>query len=67
MTKFEFEVEKLAREARAAREERINAELLYLLSARTKEETLAALYEGLTFVSGIGDVVKTDGVKTLVF
>ncbi len=67
MTKFDFELEKLAREAKVAREEKINAELLYLLSSRTKEETVAALYEGLTFIAGVSDIIATERAKTLVF
>ena len=67
MTKFDFEVERLAKEQKSAREEKLNAELLRLLSTRTKEQTLAALYESLTFVAGISDVIATERAKTLVF
>ena len=67
MTKFEVEAEKLAWVRQTAREEKMNEELLLLVSTRTKEQALTALYESLTFISGISDIIATERAKTLVF
>ncbi len=67
MTKFDWYVERLEEKRRAEKEAAINAELLRSLKARTKGETVAALYENLTFIVGTSDLLATDRVKTLVF
>lgn len=67
MTKFDCYVERLEEQRRAEREAAINAELLRSIKMRTKQETVAALYENLTFIVGTSDLLATDRVKTLVF
>ena len=67
MTKFDCYVERLEEKRREEREAGVNAELLRSLKTRTKQETVAALYENLTFIVGTSDLLATDRVKTLVF
>lgn len=67
MTRFDYYVERLEEKRRAEKEAEINAELLRLLTTRTKAETVAALYENLTFIVGSADLFTAEHVKTLVF
>lgn len=67
MTKFDLYVEKLEMQRREEREAALNAELLCSLHTRTKEETLDELFENLTFIVGVSDVLTVNTPKTLVF
>ena len=67
MTKFDVYVEWLGQQRKREKEAAINAELLHSLKTRTKGEVISALYENLTFVVGVSDLLTTERVKTLVF
>ena len=67
MTKYDCYLEKMEEKRRAEKESAINAELLHSLKTRTKRESVAMLYENLTFVVGAGDLLKGERAKTLVF
>ncbi len=67
MTKFDFYVEKLEQQRREERETAVNAELWGALHTKTKEEVVAELFENLTFIVGISDVLTVNTPKTLVF
>lgn len=67
MTKFDCYVERLEEKRRAEQEAETNAELLRLLTTRTKAEAVATLYENLTFIVGSADLLTAEQVKTLVF
>ena len=67
MTKFDCYVERLEEKRRAEKENAYNAELLRSLTTRTKQETVALLYENLTFIVGSADLLTAERAKTLVF
>ena len=67
MTRFDCYVERLEEKRRAEKEAEINAELLRSLTTRTKAETVALLYENLTFIVGSADLLTVEHAKTLVF
>ena len=67
MTKFDCYVERLEEKRRAEKENAYNAELLRSLTTRTKQETVALLYENLTFIVGSADLLTAEHAKTLVF
>lgn len=60
MTNFEILEEKREERRRAERENAMNAELCRMLS-RTKEESVASLYENLTFIVGVSTVLPARG------
>ena len=67
MTKFDCYLEKLEAERRAEKENAYNEELARLLQTRSKRESLACLYENLTFIVGSADILTVNSSKTLVF
>ena len=67
MTKFDCYVERLEEKRRSQKEAAVNAELLRSLTTRTKQETVALLYENLTFIVGTSDLLAVEHAKTLVF
>ena len=67
MTKFDCYLEKMEAQRKAEKENAYNAELARSLSLRTKRESLACLYENLTFIVGSSDILTANSAKTLVF
>lgn len=67
MTKFDCYLEKMEAKRRMEKESAINAELLHSLQTRSKSESVAMLYENLTFIVGTADLLTADRAKTLVF
>ena len=67
---FEERAEKLREERESLRLQKINLTIERGLRERTYEESLFALYSGLTFVGGISDLVARERAeygKELVF
>ena len=71
MTKFDGYIERMEEKRRARREEALNFELLTSLQTRTKEEVIAEMMNGLTFIAGVSTVFSAQSrgerAKTLVF
>lgn len=71
MTKFEGYIERMEEKRRERREEALNFELLTSLQTRTREEVIAEMMSGLTFIAGVSTVFAaqrgTERAKTLVF
>ena len=67
-TKFDNYLERMETRRKERSEEALDYELLTSLRTRTKEEVLAQLYEGLTFIAGVSTVLCAQkSVKSLVF
>lgn len=70
MTNFAFLEERREERRRAEKENAFNAELCRMLT-RTKEESVASLYENLTFIVGVSTVLPAQNTaergKVLVF
>lgn len=67
MTRFEAYEEKLQARRQAERETAIDGALWTSLQTRTREEVLAELFNGLTFIAGFSDILTANGGKELVF
>ena len=71
MTKFDGYIERMEERRKARREEAFNYELLTSLQTRTREEVLADMVKGLTFVAGVSNFIRAESAqkqtKELVF
>ncbi len=64
MTRFESYVERMEERRRARREEELNLELLTSLRTRTREEVIADMLQGLTFIAGVSTVLCKESLKS---
>lgn len=71
MTGFEGYIERMEARRRERREEALNFELLTSLRTRTREEVIADMLGGLTFIAGVSTVLQSETTqkraKELVF
>ena len=71
MTKFDGYIERMEQRRKQRREEAFDFELLTSLQTRTREEVLADMIKGLTFIAGVSNFMQAESAqkqtKELVF
>ena len=71
MTKFDGYIERIEQRRKQRREDELNFELLTSLQTRTKEEVVADMIKGLTFIAGVSNFIQAESAqkhaKELVF
>ena len=71
MTKFDGYIERMEQRRKQRREEAFDFELLTSLQTRTREEVIADMVKGLTFIAGVSNFMQAESAqkhtKELVF
>ena len=60
MTKFDGYIERMEQRRKQRREDELNFELLTSLQTRTKEEVVADMIKGLTFIAGVSSFMQAE-------
>ena len=60
MTKFDGYIERMEQRRKAQREEAFDFELLTSLQTRTREQVIADMLAGLTFIAGVSSFMQAE-------
>ena len=64
MTKFDGYIERMQEKRKQHREDAINYALLTSLRTKTREEVLQELWQGLTFIAGVSEILPKVSPKS---